>query len=123
MKLRLLVPGTRVYAIQRQQMEMDVAIQSVAETLDKRDGAALGIPQSHDLFGAAAQMTQYGSGKYTQDITHEPRVISHLVPQRKRHREHPLSNGHNGENMVHQMGRHVCHASSATARTPNASLA
>jgi hypothetical protein len=34
----------------------------------------------------AAQMAQHRSGKYIQDITHELRVISHLVLQGKRHR-------------------------------------
>jgi hypothetical protein len=53
-------------------MEMDVAIQGVAETLDKRDRAALLIPESHEFSCTVTQMTQHCSCKYIRDITHEP---------------------------------------------------
>jgi hypothetical protein len=45
-------------------VEVNIAIERVTETLDKRDGAALRISESQTLSRAAPQVAEYCSGKY-----------------------------------------------------------
>ena len=61
MKFRIPVLAARIYAVDSQQVEMNVAIERVTETLDKRDGAALRISESQKLSRAPPQVAKYCS--------------------------------------------------------------
>jgi len=61
MKLGLLVIPACVYAIERQQVEVNVEIERVTEMLNKCDGAALRISESQEFSSALAQVPQYRS--------------------------------------------------------------
>src|SRR5690242_12245643 len=61
MKLGPLVVRSRVDAVEREEVEVNVAIERVAEALNKCDGATLRLSESQKFSRAPAQVTEYRS--------------------------------------------------------------
>ena len=66
-------------AVERQHVKMHVQIQAAAETLDKRDGAALPFPNPVLLPSPASRRAEHGAREDLEDIPDQGLVVSQAV--------------------------------------------
>src|SRR2546428_503371 len=103
-------------------MEMDVEIESPAEALHDRDGAAPAV--GHAVTASAApQEPEHRAQGYAGHGPTQLMIPRQQVPQPRRQAEAPLSNGHVGEDMIDEMRRPLAHAPAATPRAEPTALA
>jgi hypothetical protein len=96
---------------------MWIQIESGTETLYGSHRTALGALYAVLDAGAATLIGEECTQEGAQHLSREPRVPGAAITQGVGQREDPLAQGHFRQYAVHEVGRGVCHASSAAGRT------
>ena len=108
-------------AVEDDEVEVEVGIEGGAEAVQEGDGAQLGVRP-----GAGAGAAERGADGAEQDAEHgagERGVAGQEGAQALRHGEHPLADGHWGQDVVGQVGGDLDHAAGVAGGTDAATLA
>jgi hypothetical protein len=107
---RRLEPVRLVDTVEHKRVEVDVQVESVAEPLHERDGAALGALDAPLFPGPAPERCEDGPHEDTKHGGRECGVVGEAVAERVGEREHPLADGGLGEHAIDQVSCGVGHA-------------
>jgi hypothetical protein len=118
----LSVPIRRVQSVEEDCVNVRVTAEVAVGALDDGNRAVLAagnasIRQAHAVVG------RHGVDEDAQDLAQEFPVEGQGKSQRERHRDHKLSQGHIGQNVVQQIQGASIHTPAATAWTEPATLA
>src|SRR5881409_301910 len=104
-------------------MEVDIQVKGVAKPLDESHGSALRAQDSAVLASPASERAKHGLDKNAEDLAYQTCVIRQAVTQCKWKRQHPLADGHFGQDAIYEMRRSVRHPAAPTARAEAPALA
>jgi len=99
---------------------MNIEIGRGAKPLDEGDRTGLGLGM-----GQASLVDHEGGENPVNDLQHrgeQVRLTGEQMPERDGKGDHPLAYRHMGDHLLHQMGRGLGHATSATSRAESAAF-
>ena len=117
------VSRARVDSVEHQAVEVRVEVERRTEALDEGNRRTLPVADAVDLLRTAPLVAEHAAQEHTQHGARQFRVPGARQPERVRHREHPLADGHLGQNPLDQVSRRVGHAPPAARRAEASPLA